>query len=160
MVRLLRQRHRIAVSALSVLLPAAFVLGIGSRHSLPPAISLPAAFENKPPAESLARWSRNDLWEKEQLNTRLLEDPARSNLSLEVTAPESTPRPDVLLYWSFGNGSIEDSLPKNAIFLGAWSQQPGSNVELPSAARGEGKLILYSLADHEIVNISKSFSIQ
>lgn len=106
-------------------------------------------------------WVREDLWEKGQLQTRVFKDSTHSNLALEVAATEPVVRPDVLLYWVPGNPKIQDSLPNDAVLLGAWMQEPAGALELPQVAKvGQGKLILYSLADHEIVNVSKPFSIQ
>ena len=94
------------------------------------------------------------------LRTRLLSDPTHLNLALEVTAADPVVRPDVLVYWVPGNPKMDDSLPGDAILLGAWTQDSANALDLPQAARaGKGKLMLYSLADHEIVNISKPFTI-
>ena len=147
------------VLALSVVVPVAFVLGITSRRVVPLVASMPSGFGIQS-APSLARWARDELWEKEQLRTQLLENSTGSNLSLEVTAPEPIVRPDVLLYWSPGNLEIGESVPNNAILLGAWIQEPQRAIQLPQAVKGEGRLILYSLADHEMLNVSKAFPIQ
>ena len=160
MIRPLRQRHRMVVLALSALVPAAFVLGVTSRRSLPAVVSIRSAFGSQSAASYEPRWTRDELWEKQQLRTRLLEDPTRSNLALEVTASEPIARPDVLLYWISGNPNVGDSVPNDAILLGTWIQEPPKAIEIPQTAKGDGRLILYSLADHEILNVSKAFPIQ
>jgi hypothetical protein len=65
------------------------------------------------------------------------------------------------MYWVSGNPKLDDSLPSEAILLGAWTQDSANALAVPQVVKtGEGKLLLYSLADHEILNVSKSFKIQ
>ena len=145
------------VLALGALLPAAFVFGIASRHSVPLNPALPGNLPYQPD-QALAKWMREDLWEKSQLRTRLLTDSTESSLSLEVTAPELVVKPDTLLYWIPGNPEIDKSLPDDAVLLGAWMQDPVRPLNVPASAKGsQGRLILYSLADHEILNVTRSF---
>ena len=110
---------------------------------------------------SKAVWERDDLWEKHPLHTRLLNDPITSNLALEVTANTTLVLPDVLLYWAPGTSKLDDSLPSDAVLFGAWMQEPANPVAVPQSAKfGQGRLILYSLADHEIVNVTKPFALR
>ena len=161
MIRPLRQRHRITMLALTAFLPAAFVLGIASRRSVPLILSVPSVLSVQPGQPSQSAWVREDLWEKKPLRTRLLSDPVTSNLALEVTATTPIVLPDVLLYWAPGTSKLDDSLPSDAVLLGAWMQEPPNPVAVPQLAKvGQGRLILYSLADHEIVNVSKPFAFQ
>jgi hypothetical protein len=161
MIRPLRQRHRIVVLALSAFLPAVFVLGIASRRSVPLIPSLPSGLSAQAGQTSQSVWVRDDLWEKKPLRTRLLSDPVTSNLALEVTATTPVVLPDVLLYWAPATSKLDDSLPSDAVLLGAWMQEPANPVAVPQPAKaGQGRLILYSLADHEIVNVSKPFAFQ
>lgn len=155
MTRPLRQRHRKVVLTLSVFLPAAFVLGIASRR-VAPLISIAPTDALYQKADSYKSvWVRDDLWEKSPLRTRLLSDSTTSNLALEVTAKDPIIRPDVLMYWVQGTPKINDSLPSEAILLGSWTQDSANALAVPRAAKiAEGKLLLYSLADHEIVNVT------
>jgi hypothetical protein len=106
-------------------------------------------------------WLRDDLWENMPLRTRLLSDPTHLNLALEVTAADPVVRPDVLLYWVPGTSKLNDSLPGDAVLLGAWIQEPVKPLAVPQSAKtGQGRLILYSLADHQILNVSKSLAFQ
>src|SRR5262245_39140425 len=160
MIRPLRQRHRAMVVALGAFLPAAFIFGIASRHSVPLLPALPSNLPHQPAEAYEAMWMREDLWEKSQLRTRLLTDSARSTLELEVTAQEPVIKPDMLLYWIAGNPEINESLPNDTVLLGAWMQDPVKPLTVPAAARNsQGRLLLYSLADHQIVNITKSFTL-
>jgi hypothetical protein len=160
MILPLRQRHRVMVLALGALLPAAFVFGIASRQSVPLIPALPGNLAHQPD-QALAKWMREDLWAKSQLRTRLLTDSTESSLALEVTAPELVVKPDTLLYWIPGNPEFNESLPNDAVLLGAWMQDPVRPLNVPASAKGnQGRLVLYSLADHEIVNVTKSLTIQ
>lgn len=149
------------VLTLSALLPAAFVLGIASRRVVPlvSTAATEALHQHLDAYKSV--WLRDDLWETGPLRTRLLRDSTASNLALEVTARHPIIRPDVLMYWVPGSPKLGDSLPSDAVLLGAWTQDSATTLALPQAFKtGEGKLLLYSLADHEILNVSKSFTIQ
>jgi hypothetical protein len=161
MVRPLRQRHRIVVLTLSVFLPTVFVLGIASRRSVPLLPSLPSSLSVQPARTYESVWVQDDLWEKTPLRTRLLRNSTPSNLALELSAKQPVVRPDVLVYWAPGNPKLDNSLPSDAVLLGAWMQEPANPLALPQLAKaGQGRLILYSLADHEIVNVSKTFAFQ
>ena len=147
--------------ALTAFLPAAFVLGIASRRFVPLVPSLPSGLSAQAGQPSQSMWVRDDLWEKKPLRTRLLSDPVTSNLALEVTATTSIVLPDILLYWAPGTSKLDDSLPSDAVLLGAWMQEPANPVAVPQLTKlDRGRLILYSLADHEIVNVSKPFAFQ
>ena len=66
-------------------------------------------------------------------------------------------KPDVLVYWAAGKETAVEGLPDNARLLGALS----NHLPLPTDARGEtGRLVLYSLADHELVAVSRGFIVQ
>src|SRR5262249_17471851 len=161
MIRPLRQRHRAMVVAWGAFLPAAFIFGVASRRSVPLLPSLPSPLSYQPAPTNQLVWVRDDLWEKKPLRTRLLSDSTLSNLALEVTATAPVVQPDVLLYWAAGNSKVDDSLPSDVVLLGAWMQDPANAVAVPQIAKaGQGRLILYSLADHEIVNVSKPFAFQ
>jgi len=161
MIRPLRQRHRIVVLTLSAFLPAVFVLGIASRRAVPLLASSPSGLSHQPAGTYQPVWERDDLWEKMPLRTRLLSNSTISNLALEVTAADPVVRPDVLVYWVPGNPKVDDSLPSDAVLLGAWMQEPAKGLTLPQVAKvGQGRLILYSLANHEIVNVAKPFAFQ
>jgi len=147
------------VLALGAFLPAAFVFGIASRNPVPLLTASPNHLAYQP-GQTVAKWMREDLWQNSQLRTRLLTDSTQSTLALEVTASEPIVKPDVLLYWIPGNPEIQEILPNDAILLGAWLQDPVRPLNVPPAIKGsQGKLVLYSLADHEIVNSTKPFPI-
>jgi hypothetical protein len=154
MIRPLRQRHRIMISTLSVIIPTTFALGIATRKVIPlspSSANAPAKIGNYTEI-----WNRNDLWDKSVLRTRLLK--STSNLLLvELTSVKQIVRPDLLVYWVPGETRVQDSLPDNAFLLGSFDQAAPVSFALPNQATTKsGSLILYTLADHEIIDVSKS----
>ena len=72
---------------------------------------------------------------------------------VEFSAAKDFVKPDLIDYWVAGNPTIADELPDNAVLLGSFSSMP-----LPlsdEAMKSSGALVLFSLADNEIVDASK-----
>jgi hypothetical protein len=159
MIRPLRQRHRVMIFALSVVVPAAFAVGIAARKPVPDLSVAPPGLSAKIPRLN-ELWSRDNLWEKRTIRTRLLNNNADAGqLVVELIAKDQIVRPDVIVYWIRGEPTIQDSLPDNAILLGSFDPSTPLFLTLPAeAAKSSGMLVLYSLADHEIVAVSKGFS--
>jgi len=160
MIRPLRQRHRIMITTLSVIIPTAFALGIVRRNQLPSSDSFPAGAA----AEIYSYtelWSRNDLWDKALIRTRLLRSTSRpQRLVIELTSMKQIVRPDLLAYWVPGNARTSDTLPDSAFLLGSFTQFIPIQLDLPGQpAKQTGILLLYSLADHEIVATSKQIKL-
>jgi hypothetical protein len=159
MIRPLRQRHRVMVIALTITLPAAFAVGIATRREVPAfRAGVPGQLAEAPIRSEL--WTRNDLWEKKTITTRLLRigGSARQPL-IELVATDLIARPDVLVYWVPGERKIQGALPDDAFLLGSFEQSNPSRLALPPEAEKQtGALVLYSLADHEIVAVSKTFA--
>jgi hypothetical protein len=155
MIRPLRQRHRVMIFALSVALPAGFALGIATRKEVPTSRS--TGF--KEVRNSTELWSRDDLWEKKAIRTRLLRSGSGAGqLSVELRLIDRIVRPDVLVYWVPGESKIQKSLPDDAFLLGSFEQSIPVPLALPDIATTQtGALVLYSLADQELVAVSKSF---
>jgi hypothetical protein len=159
MIRPLRQRHRVMIFTLSVIVPAAFAVGIATRKAVPALSAAAPGFSREIPRHK-ELWSRDDLWEKRAIRTRLLSDATGSGqLAVELISNDQIVRPDVIVYWSRGERKIEDSPPDAAILLGSFDQSTPMPLTLPQeAANNPGMLLLYSLGDHEIVAVSKPFS--
>jgi hypothetical protein len=68
-------------------------------------------------------------------------------------------KPDLIVYWIPGNPNITETLPDNARLLGAFNSFVPLSLS-PDARTGSGVLVLYSLADQEIVEVSKPFALQ
>src|SRR6266436_5958076 len=160
MIRPLRKRHRRMVIVLGVLLPVAFAVGIAARKPLPGMTSLPKELVGSPQKFAVTQWERADLFTKAPIQVRLLRESAGAgHLAVEFSAAKDFVKPDLIVYWVTGSQNITDTLPENARLLGTFS----SSVALwlsPDAAPGSGGLVLYSLADQEIVEVSKPFALQ
>lgn len=157
MIRPLRQRHRMAILALSVWLPVGFALGVALRQPVPPVSTRPVSLTD--PRQYAEVWSREDLWQTNAARTRLLRDQSTSGrLAIELSPRQEIVRPDLILYWVPAGERIGSDLPDQAILLGSVG---GAPLPLPSDLGGRnGALLFYSLADHEIVEASKSFAVK
>ena len=156
MIRVLRRRHRAMVCALGVLLPAAFASGIAARRPVPVVASVSPELAVKASGFDRVVWTQADLWPDHGILTGLRRD-ARGSVAVELMLRDLV-KPDVLVYWAAGKESAIEGLPGNAHLLGKLSK--GVPLPLPADARGEaGRILLYSLADQEIVAASKVFVI-
>jgi hypothetical protein len=143
---------------LAIILPAAFAMGVAARKPVPAIEVLPAAL--MPPATSFPApiWSRKDLFSKAPIPAALLRERADAGrYAIQLFVPAAFAKPDVLVYWCPVANVSKDSIPDDAVFLGSF------NGSTPRPLPGEissapGTLILYSLANGEVVDVSKPFS--
>jgi hypothetical protein len=154
MILPLRQRHRRMVIALGIFLPVAFVVGIAARKSVPAVAQLPVALVGTAQKFEMIEWERADLFAKRRMQVRLLRDTKdAARFAIAFAGAKNFVKPDLLVYWVAGNRDITGTLPAKAILLGSFSA-----AALPlsdEVAKSSGTLILYSLADDEIVDVSK-----
>ena len=157
MIRPLRQRHRAIVCTLGVLLPVAFAVGLVARRPVPMAANVPLALTGQANDPGRVVWTKTDLWPGQHIITSLHRNAAGS-VAMELMFREVA-KPDVLVYWAAGKETEIEGLPDNARLLGALVNR--SSLPIPAEVHGEaGRLILYGLADHEVVAASKSFLVQ
>ena len=160
MIRPLRQRHRRMVIVLGVLLPVAFAVGIAARKPVPGMISLPKELVASPQQFPVTEWERADLFTRTPIQVRLLRETAGTGrFAVEFSAAKDFVKPDLIVYWIAGNPNIAETLPDNARLLGVFNSSVALSLP-PEAALGSGVLVLYSLADQEIVEVSKPFALQ
>lgn len=154
MIRPLRQHHRRLIIALGAVLPVAFAVGIAARKPLPEVYLLPKEFSPVSTVYVAEAWSRADLFPKSPVQVRLLREfTGAGKFAMAFSAAIDFVKPDLLVYWSDGNPNGTNALPANAILLGAFNSP---SLPLPAAAeKNSGTLLLYSLADNEIVDESK-----
>jgi hypothetical protein len=154
MIRQLRQRHRHIVFALGLFLPVAFAVGIAARKPAQLINELPAALAVALQPFENVEWPHADLFAKSPVQVRLLrERNGAGKFAAAFSAAKSFVKPDLFVYWVAGNSNITNTLPDNAILLGEFTSSP---LPLPDdAAKSGGVLVLYSLADNEIVEVSK-----
>jgi hypothetical protein len=160
MIRALRQRHRRMVTVIGVLLPVAFAAGIGARKPAPTVASLPTALARTSQHLEAVEWERADLFTKTPIQVRLLRESAGAgHFAVEFSAAKDFVKPDLIVYWVTGGQNITNALPENARLLGTFNSSMALSLS-PDAAQGSGVLVLYSLADQEIVEVSKPFALQ
>ena len=154
MIHSLRQYHRRTVMALGVFLPVAFILGITLRKPLPVMAATPAALVRGPQDFNIMEWQRPDLFPKSAVQTSLLHTSANGGgLALSFVAVNDFVQPDLLVYSVPGNVAVTDTLPGDAVLLGAFSSPA---LPLPGVlAITNGVIILYSLANGAIVDVSR-----
>ena len=153
MIRPLRQRHRRTFLALGIFLPVAFAAGLVVRQPVPVEPALPPAIAPALSSFTDEVWSRADLFPKSPVQVRLLREPSGiKNFAVAFAAAKDFIKPDLLVYWLDGKPGSTDALPDRAILLGAFNAPP---LPLPvTASKADGVLVLYSLADNEIVDVS------
>jgi hypothetical protein len=143
---------------LGVFLPVAFAAGIAARRPVPGMTSLPKELGASREKVAATEWERADLFAKTPIQVRLLREGAGpGHFALEFSAAKDFVKPDLIVYWVSGSPKITDTLPQNARLLGAFN--PSLALPLPAEAETTvGTLVLYSLANHELVEASKPFS--
>ena len=159
MTRPLRQIHRRVFLALGILLPIAFAVGLAARKPVPASSGLPEQITAIKAKFGELEWTRDDLFAEQPITVRLLrEQKGTGQYAIAFSPPKNFLKPDLLVYWSAGGTSpggtnSGGALPDNSILLGAFGPGP---LPLPQdVAESAGALLLYSLADGEIVGASK-----
>jgi hypothetical protein len=161
MILKLRQRHRRMMLLLGVLLPIAFVVGIAARKPVPDMKTLPAGLAESAQKYPVVKWDEYaNFFDKVPMNAQLRREQADAGgFALVLSTRADFVKPDVLVYWIAGEGKVADKLPENATLLGAFD----SPVTLPlpgSVAAGKGRLLLYSLATQQVLDVSRPFAME
>ena len=159
MILSLRKRHRCMVTGLGIFLPIAFVTGIAARKPVPAMNSLPPGLVPAAVGYESQEWQRTDLFAKSTIQVTLLRDRAKmGRFAVELSVTRDFVKPDLLVYWAARGSGVTDTLPDNAILLGVLS--PTVALPLPAnTAPAGGVLVLYSLADQQVIEMSKPFSV-
>ncbi|HVY71171.1 MAG TPA: hypothetical protein VHH73_14665 [Verrucomicrobiae bacterium] len=152
MILALRQRHRRVFAALGIFLPVAIAVSVAIRKPVPVAASLPKGLAGSAERTGVTVWERADLFPKVPVRVRLSREDAKGELAVDFRAGKDFVKPDLLVYWSAQKGAASDSLPADARLLGTFS---GGGLKLPAGtALTDGSLVLYSLANQEVVDVS------
>lgn len=155
MIRPLRQIHCYAFAAIGFLLPIVFAFGIVARKPFPSMDSLPGELAASTQKFLVSEWERTDLFAKSPIQVRLMHENINSwsEAVMFSAAKDYFIKPDLMVYWIAGQPTIIDKLPDQAKLLGGFNS---GALPLPAeAAATNGVLVLYSLADNEIVDVSK-----
>ena len=160
MIRPLRERHRRMVIVLGVFLPVAFAVGIAARKPVPGMTSLPKELAASSQKFAVTEWERADLFTKSPIQVRLLrENAGAGHFAVEFSAAKDFLKPDLIVYWVAVGTRITNTIPDHAFLLGSFNSSAALPLPL-EAGSASGVLVLYSLADHVIVETSKSLAIQ
>ena len=160
MIRPLRQYHRRLFVMLGVLLPVAFVMGVAARKPAPTMTALPGELSPASQEFTVTEWERSDLFVKTPVKVRLLrgrKDPNR--LAVELSAAMDFVKPDLIVYWIAGTPNITEAPPDEAHLLGAFGSSGVLSLP-PDATSASGVMLLYSLANQEVVEVSKPFGLR
>ena len=151
MTRRLRQHQRYAFILLAALLPVGIVLGLTGRKVVPTTAGLPAnPTRQVGPVQEV--WKRPSLFPGRNIDARMLRTAEGDGLAIELTGNVSAP--DLLVYWSSMASTVE--LPPDAVLFGRFGQTTPAPRNLVGR---NGHLILYSLANHEVVATSQAFEL-
>ena len=148
------------VIALGIFLPVVFVAGIAARKPVPAMHSLPPELMPATVGYESREWQRTDLFMKSPVQVSLLRERiGAGRFAVELSATQDFVKADLIVYWVAGDSNVTDTLPDNAVLLGAFS--PVVTLPLPAdAVFTGGVLVLYSLADQQVVEVSKPFNTQ
>jgi hypothetical protein len=142
---------------LSVVIPAVFVTGVVARRPVPADSSI--SRELLPEEADFGRivWNDASLWPGKDIITFLRRSRAGA-VSIEFMFRHIV-RPDLLVYWVPTTDGSQSTLPDQSRLIGAFAHRVP--LIFPEGIRGQsGRLLLYDLADHEVIATSKPVTIQ
>jgi hypothetical protein len=154
MIHRLRQHHGRMLIALGIFLPVMFAIGICARKPMPKTTELPPTLAATTQTFEAVFWKNADVFAKAPIQVRLLrEQQGAGRFAISFSSAQDFAKPDLIVYWVTGSPSITNTLPDDAILLGTCNT---TALPLPDdVAKSSGALVLYSLADNEIVDVSK-----
>ena len=154
MILALRQRHRHLVIALGIFLPVVFAVGVVARKPVPTMAALPGGLA---PIQSRPGELVRDFLGKNPLGVGLFRDLGnKAALSVQIISRFPPVGPDLLVYWIPAAQNFDRNLPDDARLLGAFA--PGMVLALPpETIHRRGRLLLYSLANQEVLETSGEF---
>ena len=158
MILPLRQLHRRVMITLGIVLPVAFVTGMVERQPTPAMDALPAGLAVSQNFPAIA-WERADFFAQLPVRVRLLRESAKAGrYAVDLIPARDFAKPDVLVYWAPGNPGLTNGVPGDAPLIGVM----GSGLVFPlpeTSSSRPGALMLYSLADDEVLDVSKPLEI-
>lgn len=153
MILKLRQRHRWIFAGLGGLLPVALAVGILARRPVPSSAALSPELTSWTQTFTATEYQPDNLFSNAPVRVSLWRDQENGRYAVSFSAAKDFAKPDLLAYWVAGHPTSTDVLPQEATLLGAFA---GGPLTLPAAAiTNGGTLILFSLADQEMVAVSR-----
>jgi hypothetical protein len=156
MILPLRRRHRRVFAVLGVLLPSVLALGIAGRRKVPHVATLAPELATWTQAFTATDDERGDLFVNSPVRVRFWREQGTGRVAVGFAAPTDFLIPDLLAYWA-GAPPRGDTVTPDAKLLGAFAASP---LVLPAEAIATpGHLILFSLADQTMVDVSKALAV-
>ena len=155
MILSLRQRHRRTFTVVGILLPVVFIAGVVARRTVPEPSRLPRELSFTSAQTFTATGNkRDDAFENVPVGVQFWRELSTGQYAVGFSAPKDFAKPDLIAYWIPGKPTNRTDLPANAVLLGSFV---ATALPLPAEATNtEGALILFSLGNQEIVDISKA----
>jgi hypothetical protein len=148
MIQPLRTVHRGVFVALALLLPALLLAGLGARRSPP----RPDSNDSKLPASARLVRKTDTFWQRHQIQTAFYGDGENAQSRYVVLrSPQLLNEPDLLLY-IVTSPPQGNTLPAQPRLLGPIVE--GETFVLPRDAQRTGRLVLYSEAHQEVVDVA------
>jgi len=149
MIQPLRVVHRRAFVALSLVLPAILLIGLGARR---PRLGPSAHATDVQGTGNMLRES-STLWQKHSMQSRFYSKPDRPLDTYVVLSPaQELNEPDLLLYWA-ANSLQGNGLPGGAQLVSAFTT--GKAFLLPSNQKRAGYLVLFSQAQQAVFDTAR-----
>lgn len=151
MIRPLRQRHRLLLASLALLLPLAFALAMLARKSPSRAEVLPPVLRHAVASFEIVLWQSEKLFPNLNFSARVYGDALPpTQFQLELQPQAELHAPDVLVYWSPRISGASEALLHEAYLLGTLAGKQKRSWILPQAAlHNEGTLLIYSLGHQQ-----------
>ena len=158
MILPLRRRHRRMFAVIGVLLPVVLVAGVAARKPIPATPLAGSPFGQE--TFSVKQGERLGLFTNTTVRVQFLWEASNTNrAAIQMSAPKNFVKADLLVYWLPAESTLNGTVPDDAVLLGVFISGQPLPVPLPLTKK-PGSLLLYSLADHEIVQASKIFTLQ
>jgi len=139
---------------IGIVVPIALVAGIAARKPMPSVASLPAEFKVTPLPTAGDNWEYTDLFTNTPVRVHLLKNRTTDGrFAVFLSADKDFVKPDLLAYWLTDYPKSADILPEDAVLVGGFNS---TALPLPTqASTSDGVILLYSLADNEVVDVSR-----
>ena len=152
MIRKLRRRHTVMVTALAAVLPAVLAAAFLARKPSVVMSDLPAGLVREPAPLPRLLVAVTDRLGPIAVEVRITGDtlpPARLQIGLRPL--DDVRLPDPLVYWSAQAAPRDGGLPPDAVLLGSLSALRPREFALPTAALGtDGRILLFGLGHGEL----------
>jgi hypothetical protein len=156
MIASLRKGHRFMFAVLGMALPVVFVVGLYERKSVPVMALLPAGLVANRPVSGSPVLLKTCAFPRTSASAKLFGTQKGDELTIQISTGNEPEKPDVLVYWVPGTPSGLDKVPTGAFLLGELGSQ---SLSLPVGERPTGVLMLYSLADGEVIDVSNPITL-